>query len=256
MNAIQPSRNDRIKAAAATAALEAVLAIALVAGLKADYRAPRSDPLVLLDILPEPPPPVEKIAPRAARSSNERSRPSPPNIKSRAAEIVAPAPIVAPMLLPPPVVAAPVSGLGADRSAGAAAVAGPGTGSGGQGWGDGSGGNGRGHGEGRGTPPRRVSGHIGNSDYPRWAGEAGIGGTVSVRYAVEADGRPSDCVVTRSSGDAALDETTCRLILKRFRFRPSLDADGRPVRSYIVENHSWMIEPDPDPPERGDDSWR
>ncbi|HJQ16062.1 MAG TPA: energy transducer TonB, partial [Allosphingosinicella sp.] len=138
MNAIQPSRNDRIKAAAATAALEAVLAIALVAGLKADYRAPRSDPLVLLDILPEPPPPpVEKIPPRAARSSNERSRPSPSNIKSRAAEIAVPAPIVAPMLPPPPVVAAPVSGLGADRSAGAAAVAGPGTGSGGQGWDDG-----------------------------------------------------------------------------------------------------------------------
>ncbi|HKT15813.1 MAG TPA: energy transducer TonB, partial [Allosphingosinicella sp.] len=117
-------------------------------------------------------------------------------------------------------------------------------------WGDGSGGDGRGRGEGRGTPPRRIRGQIGNSDYPRWAGEAGIGGTVSVRYAVETDGRPSDCVVTGSSGDASLDETTCRLILKRFRFKPSLDRAGRPVRAYIVENHSWMIEAEPEPPDR------
>ncbi|HKT15466.1 MAG TPA: hypothetical protein VJR87_08665, partial [Allosphingosinicella sp.] len=80
MEAVQSSRNERIGAAIATAALEAALALALIAGLKADYRPPPSDPLVLLDILPEPPPrPAEKIEPPTARSSNDRSRPSPPN---------------------------------------------------------------------------------------------------------------------------------------------------------------------------------
>jgi protein TonB len=33
-------------------------------------------------------------------------------------------------------------------------------------------------------------------------------GTVQVRYFVNVDGRVSGCVVTRSSGNAALDETT------------------------------------------------
>jgi protein TonB len=247
MAAVQSARNDRIKAAIATGAIQAALALALIAGLQVSRHAAVPDALVLVDLPPETPPPLEKIEPRTADSRAKRSRPSPPNIKSRATEIVAPPPILA-LALPTPVIAAPVAGFGADRAAGAAPLPGPGTGIGGKGWGDGGGGDGDGLGRGRGTPPRRVRGHIGNGDYPRWAGEAGIGGTVSVRYAVEIDGRVSGCVVTRSSGDAALDEFTCGLIVKRFRFKPSLEASGRPVRSYIVENHDWTIEIDPDPP--------
>jgi protein TonB len=52
-----------------------------------------------------------------------------------------------------------------------------------------------------------------------------------------------------------LDETTCRLIEERFRFEPSRDRSGRPVRSRIVENHEWDVEdipsrPEDDPPPR------
>src|SRR5436190_2035752 len=82
---------------------------------------------------------------------------------------------------------------------------------------------------------------------PPVVGEAGGGGTVSVRFTVEVDGHVGRCVVDRSSGNRLLDDTTCRLIQQRYRFRPSLDPSGRPVRSQIVEDHSWMTLDDPEP---------
>jgi protein TonB len=87
-----------------------------------------------------------------------------------------------------------------------------------------------------------VAGRIRNSDYPKAAGAAGVGGTVSVLYVVAPSGRVTDCEVTRSSGSAALDDTTCDLIIARFRFEPARDADGRPVESMIEENHRWIVE--------------
>jgi protein TonB len=115
-----------------------------------------------------------------------------------------------------------------------------GTGSGGYGNGDGDGGDE--------SPPRWRSGRLKDSDYPKAAGVAGISGTVSVRYTVETNGRVTGCLVTRSSGSAALDDTTCRLIEKRFRFEPSRDAQGRAVRSMLEENHEWAIDQQPPQP--------
>ena len=49
-------------------------------------------------------------------------------------------------------------------------------------------------------------------------------------------------------GNPELDAVTCRLIQQRYRFRPSLDPGGRPVRSQVVEDHSWVTIDDPEPP--------
>jgi len=191
----------------------------------------------------EPPPPV--VPAESPRRARKQGAASPPNLRADPAEIVAPPPVLRPV--PVPVITAPNAGQGPDASAGASIVAGPGTGAGGIGTGTGSGGAGDGDGDGGGTPPRQIKGRLKNSDYPSAAGEAGVGGTVSVRYVVETDGRVSDCEVTRSSGSRILDETTCRLIRERFRFRPSLDEQGRPVASAIVENHSWFVQHDDGP---------
>ena len=43
---------------------------------------------------------------------------------------------------------------------------------------------------------------------------------------------------------AALDTLVCRLIERRFRFRPALDGEGRPMRVTVVETHSWTVEPE------------
>lgn len=237
--------SDRIKAAAATVALEVMLGYTLIAAF---WHVPRSasaePPLKLFDTVAEPPPPVVSLPP-PVRTRKPEGAASPANLTSVAAEIVAPPPTV-PLIVPPVIVTADRAAFGNDFTSGAAAVRGPGTGSGGLGTGTGSGNGGLGDGGRRkGKPPRRLKGRLKDSDYPRSAAEAGIGGTVSVLFAVETDGRVSDCEVTQTSGHATLDEHTCRLIVQRYRFKPAQDAEGRPVRSRVIENHSWVIHPAP-----------
>ena len=70
------------------------------------------------------------------------------------------------------------------------------------------------------TPPVWKRGRLTDADYPRELGEAGFQGIVSVKFLVWVDGRVRDCRVTKSSGNAILDATTCRLIRQRFRARP------------------------------------
>jgi periplasmic protein TonB len=237
---------DRLKAGLPTLAIHLLLVLALLAGLGAGPAALRPEAIRLIGLAPPPPPAVETVPPPVReRSRRPEGAASPPNLESRRTDIVAPEPVLPPP--PQPVIAASIADTGADRSAGAAALPGPGTGSGGIGNGTGSGGRGNGpggggdgDGDGGGlTPPRRIRGEIRDRDYPRGAGAAGIGGMVSVIYAVEPDGRATHCEITRSSGSPELDATTCRLIEQRFRFRPSQDRGGRPVRSRIVQDHYW-----------------
>ena len=244
MKLVQSRNDDRIKGAIGAAILQGLFFYALISGLAVKLPAANGDDLKLFAIAPEPPPPpVEKVVPPRSGSRKPEGAASPPNLRAKPTEIVAPPPVL-PLVVPPPVVTAPIAGPGSDPSAGAADVRGPGTGSGGVGTGTGSGGSGNGEGAGDGdeTPPRWLRGRIKDSDYPSAAGEAGFSGTVSVRYTVETDGRVSECEVTRSSGNTELDETTCRLIEKRFRYTPSRDAQGRAVPSTVVEDHEWVIE--------------
>jgi protein TonB len=208
----------------------------------------------LIEVPPSLPPPVPPVRPVHERSRRAEGAAAPPNLEARPTEIVAPAPVIPP---PPTIAAAPVAGPGDKPKAGAAPVPGPGTGAGGQGngtgsggFGDGPGGGGDGGGE---SPPRHIRGRISDRDYPRGAAESGVSGTVSVIYTIETDGRATHCAITHSSGSAELDETTCRLIEERFRYEPSRDRWGRPVRSRMVSDHEWVTEDDPredEPPPR------
>lgn len=246
---------DRIRAGIPVLIIHAFLAFALLRSLVLDM--PVLAPAVqLIAVPPSLPPPVPPVRPVRERSRRAEGAAAPPNLEARPTEIVAPAPVLPP---PPTIAAAPIAGPGDKPSSGAAPVPGPGTGAGGQGNGTGSGGFGDGPGgggdDGGDAPPRHIRGRLSGRDYPRAAGEAGIGGTVSVIYTIETDGRATHCAITRSSGNAVLDETTCRLIEERFRFEPSRDRSGRPVRSRIVENHEWDVEdipsrPEDDPPPR------
>ena len=257
MTAAQPSRSERAGSALGAVLVQAALACLFVWGMGNDARRAMVEPLRLFNILPPPPEP-ERVAPRppprvASDTRRQRFTPreeggsSPPNLRSQATPVVAPPPIV-PLPLRPPIVAATVAGTGADPKSGAAEVRGPGTGSGGVGDGSGSGlggGGPGGGGYGDYTPPRLIRGRLRNSDYPEGLGEAGIGGTVGVIFTVLADGRVTDCRIRSSSGNARLDDTTCRLIERRFFYEPSRDWRGRPVDSQIVENHSWIVADDP-----------
>jgi periplasmic protein TonB len=245
-----PSMSRRATAAFGAVVAEALLLYAMIFGFALTLPAVREERLTLFDV-PLPPPPIPVPPPQPPSTSSRREgAASPPNLRSEATQVVAPKPVI-PLPLPPPVVAAPVQRQGAAPTAGAADIPGPGFGSGGVGDGTGSGrggygdGAGNGLGNGRFTPPRRISGRLSDRDFPSVVGEAGGGGTVSVRFTVEVDGQVGRCVIEQSSGNRILDDTTCRLIRQRYRFRPSLDPRGRPVRSQIVEDHDWVTIDDP-----------
>jgi protein TonB len=110
----------------------------------------------------------------------------------------------------------------------------------GAGSGGGAGGNGIGE-VGGGTDLEQIAGEITPRDYPRHLGNAGIGGRVGISFTVGVNGRVTRCTVTSSSGIPELDALTCRLIEKRFRYRPSTDRYGRPVPDEVEGEQIWEV---------------
>ncbi|MEA3002351.1 MAG: periplasmic protein TonB [Sphingomonadales bacterium] len=99
-----------------------------------------------------------------------------------------------------------------------------------------------------GQAPVLIRGGIGDSDYPSELGAAGVGGAVGVRYTIGLDGRVTNCRIVEASPEPELNEFTCRLIVKRYRYRPAKDASGADMVADIVETHTWI--PGPRPEER------
>lgn len=257
------NKRTRFGAGAAALGVHGLLGLALVWGLAAPTGMPAPEAVLdIFDIAPPPseplrvdlPPPRTEVRDDArAGAPNREGAAAPPHLRNEATQIVAPAPVI-PLPVPPPITAAPVAGTGSAVDQGAAPVRGPGFGAGGMGdgrgagrGGDGRGGGGEGGrgGLGRQTPPRHLSGRLSDRDYPRGAGEAGVSGTVSVRFTVGVAGRVTDCWITRSSGSRLLDITTCQLIERRYRYAPSRDERGNPVPADVVEDHEWLSYDDP-----------
>jgi len=142
----------------------------------------------------------------------------------------------------PVITAAPRPAAGEQTRSGAALVGtGPGAGSGGSGPGGGGSGNGGGGARLGGTPAEWTGGEIKRSDYPKAAREAGLQGTTETEITVGEKGRATGCRVTRTSGSPLLDQTTCRLILRRFRFRPARDRYGRTIVDTIGYDQEWVF---------------
>ncbi len=237
---------DRIKSAGAAAALVALIGYGLIVGLGVSASQRVVEQLTVLALLPDSPPPKPDSvrAPKQAERRKEGAA-SPPNIISRATELVAP-PV--PILIPPspPIVVAPVAGLGSDRSAGAAPIVGPGTGSGGQGDGFGRGDDGDGDGDGDarggGTPAELINNKLRYRELPRALWDARAAGIVHYGARIGADGRLLDCRVTRTSGNVALDAATCAQALRYVRFRPARDKNGRKVIDSATFIQEWRVE--------------
>jgi len=242
-------RRDRVVVAAIVAAVHLALGYLLLSGLAVTMPVKVEHGLTLLDILPpKSTPPKPRVAHRAARAPRKQGAAAPPNLRSHATEVVAPPPVV-PIPVPPPVVAAPVANDGGQASQGAAPRVGPGTGAGGQGNGTGSGDEGDGDGGGGGGRPLQlIGGWLRWQKLPRdlWDG---LHGTVSMRFIVGVDGRATDCRVTRSSGNAALDTATCDQIERRLRYRPELDRNGRKIAVEVIGTQIWSSMEGPDEPD-------
>ncbi len=234
--------HERLGAAALTAVIVAALGYVLMLGLA--FRgspAAMQDALSTFVVTPDPPPP-ERVVPPPRKINRPSGKASPPNLRSKATEVTAPVPIIQ-LAPPPPIVVAPLPNVGVQATSGASDRAGPGTGAGGIGNGNGTGGDGDGDGSGWERVPRLVSGRIKGSDIPDAILDVGFRGVVGVRYRVETDGHVTNCTVARSSGNALMDKATCRAIERRFRYVPWRDAAGRPVRSTVLRDQQWDIDP-------------
>ena len=69
---------------------------------------------------------------------------------------------------------------------------------------------------------------------------------VGANVYIGANGRVTRCVVKISSGNQALDDTTCRLITQRFRYEPARGTDGRPVADIAGWEQRWWLGRDRD----------
>lgn len=183
----------------------------------------------VFDVRPvEPPPPLPPPTAPSVAAPRPQGRSAP---AARPAEKAVPRPVTPTIVTAPTAPPAPPSG-------------GPqaqidGTGGGGtSGVGSGQGAAGSGGGGLRPAIPARLSGgRIVPRDYPRAAG--GAQGVVVAHVAVGMDGRVTGCTVARSSGNAILDATTCRLIRERFRFTPARNAQGEAVPGEFGWQQRW-----------------
>lgn len=79
-------------------------------------------------------------------------------------------------------------------------------------------------------------------DYPASALSRNEQGTVYFRLTIGTDGRVKDCQITRSSGYRDLDESTCRIMMERARFKPALGRDGQPVEFTRDDKVGWYFQ--------------
>lgn len=128
-------------------------------------------------------------------------------------------------------------GKGTGQGSGIGSGTGPGSGSG-SGGGHGSGyGTGTGSGSGPGSgvtsspavPPRIIKSY--QPSYPSAERNAGVEGTVSIRFLIGTDGSVEDVSVTSSSGNANLDNAAVAAC-RKWRFTAAKNSSGLPVRCY------------------------
>lgn len=89
----------------------------------------------------------------------------------------------------------------------------------------------------RGNPGRWIT----DNDYRTSWINRGYSGVASFALEISANGRVSDCQITRSTGHDALDAATCRLLSSRARFDPAKDNSGNSVAGTYSSSVNWQI---------------
>ena len=80
-------------------------------------------------------------------------------------------------------------------------------------------------------------------DYPAAAQSAGAEGTAQATLTIGPDGRVEACNLTRSTGNSALDSTTCNILRRRAKFSPAKDSNGQPTTdTYTTPPIVWRLE--------------
>lgn len=88
--------------------------------------------------------------------------------------------------------------------------------------------------------PRGRGNVFSDDDYPSASRAAEEEGVARVSYVVGTDGRVTQCEVMQSSGFKRLDDATCSIIQRRFRFNPAT-RDGQPVAERKTQPVRWRL---------------
>lgn len=96
-------------------------------------------------------------------------------------------------------------------------------------------------------PPRPVvaskavqrGGSISDEDYPSAAIRAEESGVSVATFVIGTDGKVQSCNANGAS--SSLDAETCKLIMRRFRFKPATDAGGSPVPETRTQRVRWTL---------------
>lgn len=79
-----------------------------------------------------------------------------------------------------------------------------------------------------------------SDDYPYKELSQGRSGIVQFRLDVDAAGKVERCNILSSTKSDYFQSATCTGLTKRARFRPAINADGKPVKSFYVNAVRWL----------------
>ena len=95
------------------------------------------------------------------------------------------------------------------------------------------------------SKPRGAPGSwVTTDDYPPSALRENEAGRTGFKLEIDGTGRATNCTVTSSSGHADLDDTACKLLIRRARFAPAKDAAGNGVPDTYSSSVLWQIPKD------------
>lgn len=80
-----------------------------------------------------------------------------------------------------------------------------------------------------------------SDDYPSRAMRGEEEGQVGYHLEIGPSGRVTNCTIRRSSGSAALDQETCRIVRIRARFTPARDSEGNAVPDTRDGEVTWRL---------------
>jgi protein TonB len=89
--------------------------------------------------------------------------------------------------------------------------------------------------------PRGGSVSVGTDDYPSASLRACEQGSVAVRVTIGTDGRVKACEIVQSTGFSRLDDKTCEVAMRRWRYNPAKEGNT-PVEATITQRVRWVVE--------------
>ena len=89
-------------------------------------------------------------------------------------------------------------------------------------------------------PTTRPETWMTSSDYPATFLAANHSGLVNFRLEIGVQGEVLGCFVISQTTPSDFEAVTCRLLMKRAKFDPALDADGKPVKTYYINSVRWL----------------